>query len=303
MNTFDTDFERLINQIEKGKDQINLVSIVTKDKPVSEYIHKQQEKYNMHSIAKSIVSLAAGFAVEEGLLSLNDSAARLFPDKVNESNFYNLDKVVLKDFLSLGVGQDKKYLMMGQRNQVKEGDWLEYCLSKPFVHEPGKAFSYSNVGPYLAGRAVEEKSGQNLIEYLTPRLFKPLGISAVEWERDPEGHIFGSGGIILEPEYLKKLAFIFLNDGKYRGNKIISSEWIKEMSSPQIEIDYEDAYATHYGFGMWVNARDDYYRADGAFGQIILIIPEKETAVIVCSLYADNHTIMKKITDFILPNL
>ena len=68
-------------------------------------------------------------------------------------------------------------------------------LAFPFVYEPGTKFVYNNVGPYLAGVLVERRAGCDLVSYLYPRLFKPLGIARPTWELDPYGHVFGAGGL------------------------------------------------------------------------------------------------------------
>ena len=109
------------------------------------------------------------------------------PKEVDE----NLKKATVRDLLTMCLGQKEGSLMGEQRPLYAEDDWVKLSLSLPFVYEPGTHFVYNNVGPYLAGILVKRRSGCDLVSYLTPRLFKHLGIKRPTWETDPLGSAAG----------------------------------------------------------------------------------------------------------------
>ena len=79
------------------------------------------------------------------------------------------------------LGQDQAYLMGGQRPLIRDKNWARAGLAEPFVYEPDTCFVYNNVGPYLAGLLVQRRAGCDLVHYLTPRLFEPMGIFMPTW--------------------------------------------------------------------------------------------------------------------------
>lgn len=181
--------------------------VVTQDgEEKAKYLWDEECRRNVYSASKSFTSCAVGFAVQEGLISLDEKLVDAFADDLPEEVSENLAKATVKDLLTMCLGQEKGSLMGGQRPQYKEEDWVKMSLAIPFVYEPGTHFVYNNVGPYLAGILVQRRSGcRDLVDYLMPRLFRPLGIRRPTWECDPMGLSFGAGGLFLTLSELHKL--------------------------------------------------------------------------------------------------
>ena len=152
---------------------------------------------NVYSASKSVTSCAVGFAVQEGLLSLEERLVDAFPQDLPEAISENLERATVRDLLTMCLGQEHGELMGAQRPLYKERDWVKLALSFPFTDAPNTKFVYNNVGPYLAGVLVQRRSGCDLVSYLTPRLFEHLGIVRPTWEIDPLGRTFGAGGLFL----------------------------------------------------------------------------------------------------------
>ena len=146
------------------------------------------------------------------------------------------------------LGQEKAELMGAQRPVYEEEDWVKMSLALPFVYEPGTKFVYNNVGPYLAGVLVERRAGCDLVSYLYPRLFKPLGIARPTWELDPYGHVFGAGGLFLTMDELHKLGLLYLQNGNWNGKQLVPESWVKAATSKQVE---NDADSFGYGYLFW----------------------------------------------------
>ena len=160
---------------------------------------------NIYSASKSFTSCAVGFAVQEGLIDLDERLMDAFKEDIPNNPDENLKKATVKDLLTMTLGQEKGFLMGKQRPRMEEQNWVKASLAIPFVYEPGTHFVYNNVGPYLAGILVQRRAGCDLLSYLTPRLLKPLGIRKTIWEVDPEGNTFGAGGLFLTVSELHKL--------------------------------------------------------------------------------------------------
>ena len=211
--------------------------VVTQDgEEKAKYFWEEEYRRNIYSASKSFTSCAVGFAVQEGLISLDEKLVDAFADDLPEEVSENLAKATVKDLLTMCLGQEKGGLMGGQRPQYKEEDWVKMSLAIPFVYEPGTHFVYNNVGPYLAGILVQRRSGcRDLVDYLMPRLFRPLGIRRPTWECDPMGLSFGAGGLFLTLSELHKLGLLYLQKGCWNGRQLLPEEWIMESTKKQVE--------------------------------------------------------------------
>ena len=220
--------------------------VVTQDgEETAKYLWDEECRRNVYSASKSFTSCAVGFAVQEGLISLDEKLVDAFADDLPEEVSENLAKATVKDLLTMCLGQEKGGLMGGQRPQYKEEDWVKMSLAIPFVYEPGTHFVYNNVGPYLAGILVQRRSGcRDLVDYLMPRLFRPLGIRRPTWECDPMGLSFGAGGLFLTLSELHKLGLLYLQKGCWNGRQLLPEEWIMESTKKQVENNLDS-----YGYG------------------------------------------------------
>ena len=152
---------------------------------------------NVYSASKSFTSMAVGIAQKEGLLSIDEKLTDAFKDDLPEIVSDNLKAATVRDLLTMCLGQEKSFLMGGERPYYEDRNWVRLALRQPFVYAPGEKFVYNNVGPYLAGILVQRRAGCDLVHYLMPRMFTPMGIQLPTWENDPNGQTFGAGGLFL----------------------------------------------------------------------------------------------------------
>lgn len=282
----------VIKAINKSPNQVRGITILEEGEQVAEHNWEADQLTNLHSIGKCFLSTAAGFAIDEGLIELGQTVSELFPEYVTPTNEEVLSKLTVHHLLSMGVGQAQPHLMMDQRDTLDAIDWVEYALDQPFDYEPGEQFVYSNVGPYLVGVYIQREANQNLVEYLKPRLFDPLEISEVKWEKNPLGYTFASGGLQLKRADLVKFAELYLQNGKWHGEQLLPARWDRQSTRQYIRTDSETDDAAYYGYGFWVSADRKMYRADGANGQLAVVIPEKDRVIVVTSEAADNGELM-----------
>ncbi len=252
--------------------------------------YDSEMRRNQYSASKSFTSAAVGIALGEGLLSLEERLVDAFPKDVPECAGENLQKATVRDLLTMGLGQGKGYLMGEQRPFLQEEDWVRYALSLPFEYAPGEKFVYNNVGPYLAGVLVQRRSGCDLVSYLTPRLFAPMGIQRPTWETDPQGFTFGAGGLFLCVTELLKFGRLLLQKGRWDGRQLVPEAYLKEAAKKQIENGEQG-----YGYLFWRGERDS-FRADGKYGQYALVFPEEDAVICTNAELLDQ----RKLLDFLM---
>ena len=232
---------------------------------------------NVYSAAKSVTACAVGFAVQEGLMTLEEPLTSAFAQDLPETVSDNLAKAPVRDLLTMCLGQAKAEMMAAQRAQYPEKDWVKLSLSFPFVYEPGSRFIYNNVGPYLAGVLVQRRAGCNLVDYLMPRLFVPLGISRPDWGTDPLGNTFGSSDLLLSLEEFHRFGLFCLQTGEWDGKQLLHSHWMLECTKKQVE-NGKDSYG--YGYCFW-GGPNGTFRAEGKWGQISLVDRSKQAVITV----------------------
>lgn len=249
---------------------------------------------NIYSASKSFTSCAVGLAVKEGLLSLDERLVDAFLKDLPEHVSDNLKKATVRDLLTMCLGQKEGHLMGAQRPLYEEDDWVKLSLAFPFDYEPGTQFVYNNVGPYLAGILVQRRAGCDLVSYLTPRLFEPLGIKRPMWETDPLGNTFGAGGLFLTMSELHKFGLLYLQKGNWNGRQLLPAEWIQESTKSQA--------VEHYGYLFWRGDKNS-YRADGKYSQLSIVFEEKNAVITIVAECRDGDALNKLILEELYPQL
>lgn len=280
-------------------------------KTTAQHFWMEDQARNIYSATKSITSLAVGFAVSEGLLSTDEYIVDCFHGELPDTVSDELKEMRVEHLLTMTLGFDKQYLMGMQREELFKTtpDWVRYSLSRPFAHHPGTTFLYTGIGPYLAGVLVARRSGMDVIDYLMPRLFEPLGIARPQCERCPQGYFFGAGGMFMSCEDLSRVGQMILDRGMYEGKRIIAESWIERMSTmfahqdvpdtsllPEGEANFhihliqaedDEELGNHYGYFFWIIDNKRLFLARGKYGQFC-VIDRAHDAVI--TITADEHT-------------
>ncbi|MBC7826626.1 MAG: serine hydrolase, partial [Chitinophagaceae bacterium] len=243
-------------------------------------------KHTMYSTSKSFTSTAIGFAVNERKLTVNDKVISFFPDDLpaNTGNF--LKNLTIKHLLTMTVG----HATDPTGAIIPKAGWVKSFLATPIADTPGTKFLYNSMATFMLSAIIQKVTGEKVIEYLEPRLFKPLGISNKDWESNPEGINVGGWGLRIRTMDMAKLGQLYLQKGKWNGKQVLPASWVEEASTAHI---IQDRSATQeqrnnsdwlqgYGYQFW-RSRYNSFRADGAFGQYILIFPELDAVIAITS--------------------
>lgn len=272
--------------------------IVTKDsEEKARWMLEAPVRRNVYSAAKSFTSAAAGIALREGLISLDEKLTDAFPQDLPEVISEHLAAAEVRDLLTMCLGQEKGFLMGADRPYYENRNWAQLALSQPFVYRPGTHFVYNNTGPYLAGLLIQRRSGTDLVHYLMPRLFEPMGIQLPTWETDPCGNTFGAGGLFLTIDELHKFGLLYQQKGRWNGKQLLPEEWVKESTRKQVDNGREG-----YGYLFW-RGRNDSYRADGKYEQYTIVYEDKNAVVTACAESRMNGKVLKLIEEYIYPQL
>ena len=252
-----------LGKMERGLD-IHGVEVRQHGEVIAKHQWRKEYRECVFSVSKSFTSMALGFALEEGLVSL-------VKDPTCE-------------------------------------DWLSYIFRQPVVYEPGSHFLYSNVGGYLVSAIIQKKTGQTLRDYLTPRLFKPLHIFNPQWESCPKGINVGASGLYLTTSELSRFGQLLLSGGKFEGKQVVPEAYLKLATSNLVDnnngTSSDPESNAGYGLQFWRNTVPNSYRADGLYGQYIVVLPDYDAVVTLTSHVEENqNNILRLVWDEILPQL
>lgn len=257
----------------------------------------KESAHSLYSVSKSFTSTAIGFAIEEGLISLDTKVIDLFPDYPPRRNDKRFEKLTVQTLLMMSSGKQPSIF-----NEKGKIDWIDDFINSPWVFEPGEKFLYVNENIFMLSAIINRVTGMTMREYLTPRLFEPLGIDVPYWDTDSNGIEAGGWGLYLTTEDFAKFMLCYSQNGKFKGKQVIPKNWVKEATRKQINnSDNGKAIDSNCGYGycFWKNHTDLHsYRADGMFSQFGIVFPDHNAVVVITSAIPDEQSALDCIWEF-----
>ncbi len=248
------------------------------------YPYSADMPHTLFSVTKSIVSTAAGFAIDEGLFSLDSKILPFFPEYEHcESDEW--ENLSVRSVLTMQSNKEFSFL------QDMTGNYTEMFLKAPF-RKKERGFLYSNNDAHLVAALVQKVTGMPLTEYLTPRLFEPLGIETPLWETNSIGECIGGTGGYLKLRDLAKICQCYADGGKFDGKQVIPEFWAKEAVKKQVDLggrENEDGY----GYLFWTEG--DNFSMNGMYGQIIMYMPKYNAVIAILNCVVNDVIIPKLI--------
>jgi CubicO group peptidase (beta-lactamase class C family) len=262
--------------------------------------HTAQKPHMLFSLSKSFTSSAVGLAVAEGHLDIDEPVLSIFPEEVPAKVSKNLAAMRVRDLLTMTTGhaKDASQRMMAEN----DGNWVKGFLGLPVRYRPGTHFVYNSAASYMLSAIVQKLTGMNLLEYLTPRLFEPLGIENLTWETCPRGIIVGGWGLTIRTEDIACFGQMYLQKGVWQGCKVLPAEWVAQATACQVanndpqKIDWSQGY----GFQFW-RCRHNCYRGDGAFGQFCIVMPDQDAVLATTGGVKDMQEVLNVVWEELLP--
>jgi hypothetical protein len=260
------------------------------------YYHGTDE-HTMQSVSKTVTSAIIGIAITRGDFKAPLSTPVLH--YFDSAKVKNLDerkrRMTVRDLLTMTSGldwnEDVPYDDPNNPSDLMEAsdDWVQYVIDRPMKDEPGKVFAYSSGATELLAYIFKRETGVDIERYGHSHLFGPLGIVKYHWKRTPLGVVDTEGGLYLSSKDLAKIGLLYLNDGLWKGQRVMSSEWIKESLTPRIDA----GEGFQYGYQWWLLPHGEPSRlawaARGMGGQRLLVFPEDQLIVVSTAWHILNE--------------
>jgi len=248
------------------------------------------------SLSKSFTSTAVGLAVADGKLSVDDRVLKFFPDDAPAEPSANLKAMRVRELLTMNAGHQDEL------NWRAAEHWVKAFLSHPVPHKPGSHFRYNTPATYMLSAIVQQVTGETVLDYLTPRLFEPLGIEKPTWETSPQNISIGGYGLYLRTEDIAKFGQLYLQRGQWNGKQLIPETWIEAATSKQVSngSDPTKDWDQGYGFQFW-RSRHNAYRGDGKDGQFCIVLPDQDAVIAITANTGDMQAELNVVWDQLLP--
>ncbi len=258
--------------------------------------YAQDEPHILFSLSKSFTSTAVGFAVQEGLLSIDDYLVDFFPDVLPCEPCGYMKEVKVRHLLSMASGHSV------EPPALQGESWVYNFLSSFIDKEPDSIFTYNTAATYMLSAIVQKVTGMTLTEYLKPRLFEPLGFSEKTWwQQSPEGIDCGGFGLNVTTRDLAKFGQFYLQRGKWNDKQLLSADWVDLATSKHIDNYGTLDWGSGYGFQFWRCQPEGVYRGDGAFGQYCVVMPKQDAVLVINSSVMDMQKTLTAVWEILLP--
>ena len=263
------------------------------------YPYMGKTPHDVASVTKSITTTLIGIAYAKGYLKgLDQPIKGFFPEYANIVDKNKKQSITIRNLMRMASGFDCGYApdepeLLAMRNSE---DWLEYASNLPMATEPGSEFAYCSCGMHLLSAIISRCSGQSALDFARQHLFGPLGITQVGWPADSHGISHGWGDLQMYPRDMAKIGFLYLHQGRWNQQAILTSGWVTEATQKQIAVPGQE---DGYGYGWWIPSEKfgRMVEARGRGGQRIIVWPAKDIIVVITAGGID----LNKLAPVLLP--
>ncbi len=238
----------------------------------------------LFSLSKSLASTAVGLVVGDGLLGLDETVASILPESLpsdREKKDLRVLDITVRHLLTMTSGTS-----FNEALSLFYEDWVQAFFSNPLLFDPGSQFKYNSMNTYLLSAIVRRRTGLGMLEYLSKRVFRPIGVSDVHWDLCPKGIEKGGWGLAMTPECMCRVGQLYLQGGVWGDGanqvRVLPEEWIREASSPSAHLE-KDGSDPGYGYQIWLCRHAGAYQFNGAYGQYVIVIPDLDMVVAMTS--------------------
>ena len=261
----------------------NRLMVIKDGKVIAERYQKPyvDDSWNcVFSATKTVTALALGALWDEGKVDLNEPVCKTLGIENKVGNLRN-KKITLKHLLTMSTGN--------AYNEIESAvatKWTKDFFDSVNKFAIGSKFEYNSLNTYIIGAVIEKITGKGLEEYLREKILEPLGINDILMETSPEGVAKSGWGLYIIPEDLAKLAVLVSNEGVWEGKRIISKEWLDQMTYKQISAT-KVGHVFDYGYQTWVDEERNFCFFNGMYNQDAFIF--RNTGVVVLMFCANNE--------------
>ena len=295
-----------LNAVDTGRQEIHSFMFIRHGKVIAEGWwdpYGPEYRHLMYSASKTFTATAIGLAVSENKLRLSDKVTSFFPYSLPDEIGKNMKELTVENLLTMSVGQDPAGMGGGA-----DEDWITSFIANEPVHKPGTVFKYNNMATFMLSAIVQQVTGQNLFDYLMPRIFNPLSIRGIDWDRNPQGINMGMIGLRLRTDDMAKFGQLLMQKGKWNNKQLIPEAWVKEATSFKIESNDPsnkapkelNDWAQGYCYQMW-RGRNNTVRLDGMGGQFVIMVPDRDAIIVLTSNARSTQEELNMVHKYLIP--
>ncbi len=252
------------------------------------YPFTAKEAHAGYSLSKSLLSIAYGFALNENKIQKTTKFIDVFTEYKNTRD-KRLKQLTIHQLMCMRSGKQTSI------RQIKVDSWFKSFINAKWIFNPNENWRYVSENYYIAAQMLCKILGQTINEFLTPRLYKPLGIEIPRWERDKNGIEAGGWGIYLKTEDIAKIILCCHNEGFYQGKKVIPTWWIKEATSLISQTENAEKSPdcqAGYGCGFWRCKGAEGFRMEGLYGQYAISLKKYDACIITTAGHSDLQALI-----------
>lgn len=255
-------------------------------------------RHRQYSCTKSFIATLIGIAADQGYFpDLNAPVLSFFP----EHTFQNVDErkraMTLENLLTMTSGLAWDESEASYQGMFQSEDWVQYVLDLPMAAQPGSQFNYCSGCSHVLSAILAAQTGQDVYQFARKNLFAPLGITDVRWDEDAQGIEVGGWGLQLTPRDMAKLGYLYLRNGNWDGQQVVSAAWVQSATQGYVEALGDQ----RYGYQWWTAPRLQGYAALGRDGQTILVVPSLDLVIVTTAQTGGHGQIFTLIEKHILP--
>jgi len=277
--TYEQDYDSVMVQYDTTNYQYNY------DHTAWHPYYRNTDLHTMQSVTKSVTSLLFGIAVDEGLIpDVNAPAMPYFSGYEVDLGDERKQAITLEDLLTMRSGiewneesydeADNSCILMEDSD-----DWMRFVLGHPMDTLPGHVFEYNSGASVLLGKIVREGTGQRIDQWAEEKLFGPLDIDYY-WKITPQGEVDTEGGLYLSTYDLAKIGHLMMNEGEWKGQQIVSREWVAQSVRPSVRFDDRRGYGYQWWVPRHTNGQTRIFAGNGYGGQFLMVVPEQDLIVV-----------------------
>ena len=251
------------------------------------------ELHTLQSVTKSVAATVIGVAMQRGAIKNVQTPLLSFFGAYDLSKVdQRLRKATLADLLTMRSGiewheTDRPLDSTNTTLQLEQSpDWIRFTLAQPLDSDPGTKWAYNSGGSELMAEVIRSATKTPADDYAKRYLFTPLGITSFHWKRTPTGHPDTEGGLYLDALDLAKIGQLYLDDGMWRGTRLLPAGWAREATTRHVDhVAPANANSPGYGYQWWRYDRrgTDIWAGNGFGGQFLLILPQHRIVAVANS--------------------
>jgi CubicO group peptidase (beta-lactamase class C family) len=256
----------------------------------------EQENF-LASATKSFTSASVGIALEQGCLSsVDQKMIDFFPEFTDQIKDPRKKQITIRDLLQMRSGYVWEERMPPYMDELfaSRGYMLPLIVEFPLTSDPGTEFGYSNLTSHMLGVIVARGCDTDLKSFAQEHLFSPIDAEVGDWSQDADSYYYGAHGIPLTARDRAKFGLLYLNDGEYDGNQVISADWVEDSLQrysdnidisgwiPGITSRYGYFRDLGYGYQWWSAKSGDHQfnYASGHGGNQIILLDELDMVIV-----------------------